>query len=151
MIKIFGYIEELDGFIIEPEYRIIARQLGLTEWNEVVWIGRYFSMDNDFGEHWFDNWGLREDFKTKINALGIDETEVFLIDPDRFKDDRDGPCHSIEDRKNFWKDVLMSLHLSISTLTTEARKLNEERKLNDPEDYIPDLEQRIATLLISNI
>jgi hypothetical protein len=31
-------------------------------------------------------------------------------------------------------------------LFREARKLNEERKVFDPEDYIPDLEDRIKKL-----
>jgi hypothetical protein len=147
VIKIFKYIEELDGFVVAPEYKTIAKQLGLMEWSEVVWIGRYFSMDNDVGEHWFDNWDISEQVKSKIEKLGLDETEVFLIDPERFKDGRDGPCHSDEDRKYFWKDVLMSLRLSMGTLIREARIINEGRRLNDPEDYLPDLEQRITVLL----
>jgi hypothetical protein len=147
MVKVFKYIEELDAFVVDPEYRIIARQLGLMEWSEVVWIGRYFLMDNDLGEHWFDNWELRERVAEKIDSLGLDEQEVFLIDPDRFQDGRDGPCHTDEDRKYFWKDVLISLHLSMETLIREARTQNEARRLNDLEEYIPDLEERITHLL----
>lgn len=147
MVKVFKYIEELDAFVVDPEYRIIARQLGLMEWSEVVWIGRYFLMDNDLGEHWFDNWELRERVAEKIDSLGLDEQEVFLIDPDRFQDGRDGPCHSDEDRKSFWKDVLISLQLSMDTLIREARTQNEARRLNDLEEYIPDLEERITHLL----
>lgn len=147
MIKVFNYIKELDGFVVDPEYRIIARQLGLMEWSEVVWIGRYFSMDNDVGEHWFDNWELRERIREKVGSLGLDETEVFIIDPDRFMDGRDGPCHDDEDRKHFWKDVLISLRLSMDTLIREARTQNEARRLNDPQEYIPDLEERITHLL----
>jgi len=50
-IKIFDYIPELDCFKINPIYKEIADELGLSEWTEVVWIGRLFCMDNDYGEH----------------------------------------------------------------------------------------------------
>ena len=109
MIRIFKYHQELDCFVVDPDYKVIADLLGLTEWNEVVWIGRFFTMDNDVGEHWFDNWDLREPLQAKAKALGLDTTELFILDPDRFKDDRDGPCHSPEERVLFWKDVLLSL------------------------------------------
>lgn len=147
MVTVFKYIKELDAFVVDPEYRIIARQLGLMEWSEVVWIGRYFLMDNDLGEHWFDNWDLRERVAEKIESLGLEVQEVFLIDPNRFQDGQDGPCHSEEDRKSFWKDVLISLQLSMDTLIREARTQNETRRLNDLEEYIPDLEERITHLL----
>lgn len=146
MIKIFSYLQELDCFIVDPTYKKVADFLGLTEWNEVVWIGRFFSMDNDVGEHWFDNWDLRAPLETKAKELGFDTTELFILDPDRFKNYYDGPCHTPEERILFWKDVLMSLHLSYETLFREARKLNEERRQYDPEDYIPDLEERITQL-----
>lgn len=146
MIRIFKYHQELDCFVVDPDYKKIADLLGLTEWNEVVWIGRFFTMDNDVGEHWFDNWDLREPLEAKATALGLDTTELFILDPDRFKDDRDGPCHSPEERVLFWKDVLLSLQLSYETLFREARKLNEERREYDPDDYIPDLEERILQI-----
>lgn len=128
----------------------MADTLGLTEWNEVVWIGRFFLLDNDVGEHGFDNWDLREPLETKAAELGLDTTELFILDPDRFKNDIDGPCHTGEERILFWKDVLMSLQLSYETLFREARKINEERKEYDPEDYIPDLEERITKLKIGS-
>ena len=59
-IRVFRYLEDLDAFVVTDEYREIADSLGLTEWHPAVWIGRLFCMDNDFGEHWFDNWELRE-------------------------------------------------------------------------------------------
>lgn len=55
MIKIFKYIPDVGCFIVAPLYKELADKLGLTEWNEVVWIGRYFFLDDDVGEHWFDN------------------------------------------------------------------------------------------------
>ena len=57
MIPVFKYIPEIDAFILDPTFKRIANELGLNEWHEVVWIGRYFALDNDFGEHWFDNLG----------------------------------------------------------------------------------------------
>ena len=58
-------------------------------------------MDNDFGEHWFDNWDLREPLEAKAKELGLDTTELFVLDPDRFKNDVDGPCHTPEERVLF--------------------------------------------------
>ena len=147
MIKIFKYLDSLNCFIVDPDYKVIADTLGLTEWNEVVWIGRYFLLDNDVGEHWFDNWDLREPLELEANKLGLDITELFIIDPDRFKNDYDGPCHDPGERKLFWKDVLTSLMLSHDTLFREAKKLNAERKEFDPENYIEDLENRILKII----
>ena len=146
MIKVFEYMEELDCFIVAPEYKRIANYLGLSEWNEVVWIGRYFILDNDYGEHWFDNWELRKKISNKALELGLDETELFVVDPSRFENGKDGPRHSDEERKLFWTDVLLSLHLSIETLIREARRLNIEREDIDDDEYIPDLEQRILSI-----
>ena len=105
-------------------------------------------MDNDVGEHWFDNWDLRESIEKEAEKLGLDSTELFVLDPERFEDGRDGPCHSPGDRILFWKDVLMSLKLSLATLIREARTLNEENRQLDLEQYIPDLEYRIEQLQI---
>ena len=44
-IKIFAYVEPMDGFIINDTYRMLADEFGLTEWNPVVWIGRLFLLD----------------------------------------------------------------------------------------------------------
>jgi len=150
MIRIFEYLPELECFVVNPDYKKIADFLGLTEWNEVVWIGRFFSMDNDYGEHWFDNWDLRGPLEAKAAELGLDITELFILHPDRFKNDHDGPCHSAEERVLFWKDVLLSLHLSHETLFREARNLNEERRQYDREDYIADLEERIVQIINGN-
>lgn len=56
---------------------------------------------------------------------------------------RNGPCHSDEERKQFWTDVL---HLSYSTLFAEARRLNEECRLYDEEDFVADLDDRIEEI-----
>jgi hypothetical protein len=90
---------------------------------------------------------LREKIENAASDHGIDTSEVFIVDPERFKDKKDGPCHSHEERKGFWTDVLNSLHLSHETLFNEARKLNEQRRLFDVGDYIPDLEARIEAIM----
>jgi hypothetical protein len=143
MIKVFKYIPELDCFDVTAEFKKIVDELGITEWNEVVWIGRYFSMDNDFGEHWFDNWDEREKFENKADELGLYTEQLFFIDPDRFKNDNDGPCHTTEERKRFWSDVCLSLHLSLETIFSEARKINQELKELLAGKYIENLEERI--------
>lgn len=140
-IRIFEYIDFLDCFVVNPAYKTIADYLGLTEWNEVVWIGRYFSLDNDYGEHWFDNWTLRDQLETKAKEVGIACNELLILDPDRFKNDVDGPCHTPAERFLFWRDVLRSLELSMELLFHEARKCNAARE--GEEDYIKNLESRI--------
>lgn len=155
-VKVFKYLPELDALDVTNEYRALADLLGLTEWHPVVWIGRLFARDNDFGEHWFDNWDLREQGEARAKELGLDANSLFFIDPDRFQDGRDGPCHSPEFRKRFWTEVLCSLELSLALLFEEARRFNAEAKeLADahPEDlhlqdfYLPDLEDRIKGLI----
>jgi hypothetical protein len=146
MIKIFRYLPELDCFVVDPEYKVIADSLGLSEWNEVVWIGRYFALDNDYGEHWFDNWEQRDAIEEKAAEFGVDYDDLLVLDPDRFKNGYDGPCHSSSDRILFWKDVLTSLSLSADTLVREAIKFNEQRKDYAPEEYIEDLDERIELI-----
>ena|SRR3989344_5114034 len=144
-IKIFKYVEQLDCFVVNPDYKIIADKLGLSEWNEVVWIGRYFSLDNDNGEHWFDNWPERDRIAEQAIALEINHEDILVIDPDRFKNNYDGPCHTDIERKRFWTDVLKSLELSIDTIINEAIKFNQEREKTD-EEFIHDLDDRIKEI-----
>jgi len=147
VIRIFQYLPDDDAFLVTDEYRQIAETLGLTEWHPAVWIGRLFILDNDLGEHWFDNWDLRAD-------RGLSDGYL-IIDPDRFQDGKDGPCNTPVLRKRFWTDVLKSLELSLDLLFDKARQLNEkdrqwfEESSDDPDakgDYIPDLEDRIAAI-----
>lgn len=145
MIQVFKYIEQLDCFIIDNEYKNIIDSLGLAEWNEVVWIGRYFLLDNDNGEHWFDNWDLRENLEAKAKQLGIESDNLLIVAPERFKNDYDGPCHTDIERKMFWTDVLKSLRLSYDTIFNEAKKVNDLRGIND-KNYISDLDNRIQSL-----
>ena len=143
MIKVFKYIPAIDAFIVEPKFKEVADYLGLSEWSEVVWIGRYFTLDNDFGEHWFDNWDERDKREAEAKKLGIAYEQILAIDPARFMDKKDGPCHSNEERKQFWTDVLMSLQLSPELIFMEAQKRNEQRRTYNFKSYLADLEERI--------
>jgi hypothetical protein len=145
-LHIFRYIEELDAFVIAEEYREIADDLGLTEWHPAVWIGRLFVMDNDFDEHWFDNWDEREVLTESAARLGINSDELMIVNPERFQDGKDGPCHTPEFRKRFWTDVLQSLELSLDLMFDEARIMNEWTKQSFPDEYIEDLEERIRKI-----
>jgi hypothetical protein len=115
-VKIFQYLDDLDCFVVSDAYRGIADQLGLTEWSPVVWIGRLFTLDNAYGEHWFDNWHLREQLELEAAQRGLSD------------------------------EVLRSLELSYDLLADEARAFNQERLRYLPDEYIPDLEGRIAAL-----
>jgi len=149
-LKIFDYLPDLDCFIIHPKYRALADELGVTEWHAAVWIGRLFTRDNDFGEHWFDNWDLREQLEEQANACGLDSSELMVIDPKRFEDGDDGAMytspHTPEFRKRFWTDVLKSLELSYELVFDEARMQNGRIKEFLPQDYIADLETRIERI-----
>ena len=144
-MKIFKYISELNCFVVNPEYKIIANQLGLSEWNEVVWIGRFFSLDNDYGEHWFDNWNERDKLEKKALSLGIKYDDLLIINPNRFKNDVDGPCHSDSERRKFWTDVLKSLDLSLETIISESIKINKENE-ETGEPFIANLENVIEKI-----
>ena len=95
-VRVFRYLDDLDCFVVGDEYRQLADQLGLTEWSPVVWIGRLFVLDKDFGEHWFDKRDLREALAEEAAQRGLPEEELLIIDPERLQDGRDGPCHSPE-------------------------------------------------------
>ena len=49
-------------------------------------------------------------------------------------------------RKRFWTDVLTSLELSYALLFEAARFWNTRIQEIIPDEYIPDLEERIAAL-----
>lgn len=103
-------------------------------------------LDNDYGEHWFDNWDLREQLETKAEKLGIPYEELMILDPSRFKNEVDGPRHPPEIRKMFWTDVLKSLELSFELIFAEARLLNIQAQKSSLDNYIPDLEARIERI-----
>lgn len=145
-LRIFRYIDELDAFLVTDEYRHLADYLGLSEWHPAVWIGRLFMLDNDYGEHWFDNWDEREAIAARAAALGIDPDKLMIISPERLADGADGPCHSSEFRKRFWTEVLTSLELSCDLLFEKAREMNARIKEILPEEHIEDLEERIRHL-----
>jgi hypothetical protein len=149
-LKIFQYIADLDCFIVAEPYRRLADQLGLAEWSPVVWIGRLFLVDNDVGEHWFDNWELREQLRPEAEKRGIAYEDLLIIDPQRFQNGADGRCHDPEQRKRFWTDVLRSLELSYDLLFAEARSVNTWNQQWNIEAYLPDLEQRIERIQQEN-
>lgn len=150
-IKVFKYIEELDAFLPEQEFVDIVRKLGLSEWTDVVFICRYLALDNDYGEHIFDNWDQREEREEKAKAMGIDEDELLIVDPERFQNGWDGPCHSPNLRKMFWTDVLKSMHLSLIFLFEEARREHKRERKTDPrvtynlEEVITDLTEKYGS------
>jgi len=148
-VQVFTYIDQLDAFVVTDQYRDLADRLGLTEWHPVVWIGRLFTLDNDYGEHWFDNWDEREAWADAARKLGIASDELMIIVPDRLKNDADGPCHQPTFRKQFWTDVLKFLALSYDTLFEKARQCNARTQAMFPEAYIADLEERIAAIWAS--
>ncbi len=145
-LKVFQYLKDIDAFIVTKEFAEISENLGLSEWNHVVWIGRLFTLDNDYGEHWFDNWDEREMLSDKIESLGITENDLLIIVPARFANGEDGPCNTSEIRKAFWTDVLKSLHLSYELLFVKAREFNNREKLNGTDYYIEELEERITKI-----
>ena len=102
-----------------------------------------FVLDNDYGEHWFDNWDAREALELRAQALGYEADDLMIVDPDRFQNGQDGPCHNPEFRQRFWTDVLSSLTLSLELLFDEARSSNERIREVLPDEHITDLEERI--------
>lgn len=138
-IVVFQYLPHLDAFIVDETFADIVETLGLGEWNHVVFLGRYFMLDNDYGEHWFDNWDEREAIEEKSKESGFDSNELLIINPERMQNGMDGPCHSPRMRKLFWTDVLKSLKLSLDFLCEEARRNAKRQRDNDF-----DVEQQIA-------
>lgn len=148
-IKVFNYIESLDAFLINTEFKEICDQLGLRGWEQTAWIGRYFTLDNDYGEHWFDNWELRDERGAKAKELNIDHEDLLIINPLRLRNGQDGPCHSDAEIKIFWTSVLRSLHIHLEVVFAEARlnhKKMKEADLIEDEDFITNLEDRIKNI-----
>ncbi|MFN0035117.1 MAG: hypothetical protein ACKVUS_08625 [Saprospiraceae bacterium] len=144
-VKIFKHLKELDAFVLTEEYKRIAEHLGLDGWERYAWIGRLFTMDNDFGEHWFDNWELREQMADEAEKLGFDEDELLIVDASRFADTKDGPCHTDTFRKRFWMEVLQNLELSPDLIIEEARANFQSAKELGISDF-KDFEARVQTL-----
>jgi len=148
-VRVFEYIDRLDAFVVTDEYRRLADRLGLAEWNPVVWIGRLFALDNDYGEHCFDNWDERAALESEARKLGIPSEQLMVVVPDRFENGEDGPCHPPALRKQFWTDVLKSLELSYDTLFEKARQRNAFAEDKLPDEFIEDLEVRIDAIRTS--
>jgi len=150
MLQVFEYVEELDAFKVHPKFAEICGRLQLNEWGiGPIFIGRYLCMDNDFGEHFSDNWELREARDSEIKSSEFEAEELFFIEPERFSDGRDGPCHSPEMRKMFWTEVFKSLQLSCDFLFKEARS-NYERgvrlKSREEERFAQIVEKEIESI-----
>lgn len=58
---------------------------------------------------------------------GLDVDELLIIDPERFQNGADGPCHTPAVHTQLWTDVLRSLELSFDLIADEARTFNQER------------------------
>lgn len=135
--KVFDHIETLDCFVVNAAFKELINDLGLNE---------YFMLDNDYGEHWFDSWDEREKIEELALKLGYEQEDLMIIEPTRFADGKDGPCHTDVERKRFWTDVCKCLTLSIETIVGEARRNNEWHKKHNSL-YLPDLEARIEKIL----
>lgn len=156
-LQVFNDAEALDAFLVTPEFTAVSERLGLTEWTPVVWIGRLFFLDNDYGEHWFDNWDEREALEARAAELGISDFDLMIVVPTRYQDGQDGPCNTDSVRKVFWTDVLKSLTLSYDLLFEQARDNNQKMREmketipNFPADmFLPDLEERIIEIAASS-
>lgn len=88
--KVFDYIPELDCFVVRDEFVRLMDRLRLTEWTPVVWICRLLALDNDFGEHIFDNWKEREAVAENAAVLGYGDRfgldQLMIVVADRFAD-----------------------------------------------------------------
>lgn len=140
-IKIFDKHRTLgtDGnvytwFSVTQEYASIATKLSLFEWSPIIWIGRLICLDNDYGEHIFDNWNERDALLMACPNIKLHETEIFIVSPDRLKNGKDGPCNTDDVRKLFWENVFESLSLDLELLFIKA-----EEYAADEGDNISDI------------
>lgn len=140
-MRIFRYYPEVDAFVLTPEYEALAEVLDTSGWEAFAWIGRLFCLDNDVGEHWFDNWQLREQRADLATRHGLDADTLLIIDPRRMADGRDGPCNTDEFRVRFWTDVLSSLDLSEELIIAKAREFHSA--YSEPAE-VAALEARLA-------
>lgn len=147
-IQILEYIETGDFFIITKEYDKLAKRLGLSQWNSLTWIGRLISLDNDYGEHLFDNWTQKKQKSEIAKSLGYDSNELIIIVPKKFQNGYDGPCNTDEFRKTFWTDVFRSLKINLSTIIQKAQQINDDRKISFTEEFDEHLELEIHQILI---
>src|SRR5262252_1856499 len=144
-MRIFRYLPEIEAFQLTPEYIALAEALHMDGWEAFAWLGRLFSLDNDVGEHWLDNWDLREQRAQSAARHGLDTSTLLIVNARRMADGRDGPCNTDEFRGRFWKEVLMSLDLSEDLIIANAREFHS--RLSDPsalDEVMGGLEERVA-------
>jgi catechol 2,3-dioxygenase-like lactoylglutathione lyase family enzyme len=144
-MRIFRYLPEVDAFQLTPDYTALVEALHIGDWEAFAWLGRLFSLDNDVGEHWFDNWDLREQRAESAARHGLDTNTLLVVNPRRMADGRDGPCNTDEFRGRFWREVLMSLDLSEALIIAKARDFHS--RLSDPsavDEVLAELEERVA-------
>ena len=157
-VKVFRYINDIDAFVLTDDYIKICDFLEIEYWERYAWIGRLFTLDNDYGEHWMDNWELRDAVEDKSKKFGFDSSELLIIDPVRFIFPKtnhylikgDEPCHSNKFRKLFWNDVMMSLEISLDLIIEEANEnaedfdINKILKSEDNSNYANYIKQKLA-------
>ena len=102
-------------------------------------------MINDYGEHWFDHWEDRDELEEAALKLGIESYDLMIVKAETLSTEWDGSCHSREIRKMFWTQVLKSLKLDMQFLIALACEENQ-KVVERPDCYLPDLEQRIERL-----
>lgn len=137
-VRVFDYHPAVDAFTVSAVYGAIADWLGLTEWHPAVWIGRLLAMDEDYGEHLWDNWDEREARTAAAEALRLDANDLLIVVPARHVAGRDGPSHSDTLRAHFWRDALRGLVLSTPTLEQAAAESGRS-EADDGECWEPAL------------
>lgn len=142
-MRIFRHVEALDCLVLTPEYSQLAELLEIAGWESYAWIGRLFTLDNDYGEHWFDNEDEQDEREEAAERLGLDPEELLVVDPERFANGSDGPCNTPEFRKRFWTEVLVSLDLSEDLIVDKA--LAWHRQYSDS-FLVEELEKRVADM-----
>ena len=149
-IKVFQPGPTHGTFFCTKEFEQACAELNISEWHAAVWIGRLFARNQDFGEHWFDNWDEREELENFSLIFPKDEdySSLLIVVPRSFIQKSqscwscgekivkincpncqkelnikpDGPVYSEEVVKSFWIDVCESLIVSRKTLELVAKK-----------------------------
>jgi hypothetical protein len=131
----------LSDYTITRDGHLVLRQV---EWETTPEAERPF-----YGtEQWergglFQLCGMLREASSRYVTLDEFHGDIVFYDTVNAPDDA---LFAIDFRKRFWTDVLRSLELSYDLLAEEARACNQERLRYLPQQYIPDLEDRITAL-----